>query len=74
MVFCQDQILENITFGKADFERNIDVSTKTKFRFASVSKIISTIAAMKLVDIGILYLDEDISSIIGFKVRNPNHT
>ncbi len=73
VVFCQDQILENISFGKADFARNIDVSTRTKFRFASVSKTISTIAVMKLAEQGTLNLDADINTILGYSVRNPNH-
>ena len=44
----------------------------TLYRIASVSKLVTTMGAMRLVDAGRLDLDSDISQYLGFKVRNPN--
>lgn len=43
--------------GFADLENNVRVSRQTYFRFASVSKPITAVIAMKLVEIGIIQLD-----------------
>ncbi|MFM1931827.1 MAG: FmtA-like protein [Bacteroidota bacterium] len=73
VVFCEDGIIENISIGKSDLARNIDSSVDTKYRIASVSKTITAIAAMQLVEQNLLDLDADISSILGYSVQNPNH-
>lgn len=51
-------------YGKADKEANQDVSIQSKFRVASVSKSITGIASVKLVEQGKLSLDD--------KVFGPN--
>lgn len=47
------------------------VDSSTCFRVASVTKLISTYGVMSLVESGELNLDEDISRVLGFAVRNP---
>ena len=47
------------------------VSEKTCFRIASITKWVTAIGLMTLYDQGKLDLDKDISSYLGFKVRNP---
>jgi len=47
------------------------VTPATMFRIASISKMMTTFGAMKLVDEGKLTLDEDIGNVLGFPVRNP---
>lgn len=49
------------------------VEEETIYRIASISKVIIGMAAMKLVEEGKLNLDEDISNILGFKIRNPKY-
>jgi CubicO group peptidase (beta-lactamase class C family) len=44
----------------------------TLYRMASVSKLVTTIAAMQLVDAGKLDLDADIGQYLGYTVRNPH--
>lgn len=51
------------SFGGAD--------ERTCFRIASVTKWVTAIGLMTLYDQGKLDLDKDISSYLGFKVRNP---
>jgi CubicO group peptidase (beta-lactamase class C family) len=52
-------------FGLADIENETPVREHTVFRFASVSKPITAVAALRLVDAGRLSLDQAISTIIG---------
>ena len=47
------------------------VDEKTCFRIASVTKWVTAIGLMTLYDQGKLDLDRDISSYLGYKVRNP---
>ncbi len=60
------------SFGFRDYERQLRVNSNTKYRIASISKIITAIGAMKLVEEGLLELDTDVSSYLGFEFRNPN--
>lgn len=51
---------------------NRPANTDTMYRIASISKLITTLGAMKLVDEGKLSLDADVSDYLGYKLRNPN--
>ena len=73
VVFCEDGIIENLAIGKSDFQRDLDVTEDTKYRIASVSKTITAIAVMQLVEQDLLDLDEDLSRILDYTVQNPNH-
>lgn len=73
VIFCEDGIIENLAIGKSDYNRNIDMSVNTKYRIASISKTITAIAIMQLVEQNLLDLDEDISSILGYTVQNPHN-
>lgn len=52
--------------------RNLTTDTQTLYRVASLSKLVTAIGAMRLVEQNKLDLDADISSYLGFRVRNPN--
>ena len=73
VVFCENGIIENISIGKSDLSRNINSAVDTKYRIASVSKTITAIAVIQLVEQNLLDLDADISNILGYSVQNPNH-
>jgi len=59
VVFCENGIIENISIGKSDFSRNINSSINTKYRIASISKTITAIAVMQLVEQNLLDLDHN---------------
>jgi len=59
------------TYGYGDIHANRPVDTSTKFCVASLSKLVTVICAMTLVDDGKLDLDKDISEYLGYDVRNP---
>ena len=50
----------------------VSVDNKTLFRVASISKLVTTLGVMQLVDQRKLDLDEDVSTYLGFRLRNPN--
>ena len=60
-------------FGYKNLEDSIPLSTDDMFRIASISKSFSATAIMKLAEEGKLSLDQDVSDLIGFKVRNPKY-
>lgn len=51
---------------------NLPTDTQTLYRVASISKLVTAIGAMQLVEQNKLALDADISRYLGFRVRNPN--
>ncbi len=58
-------------YGKARRKPDTAVDPFTCFRVASVTKLISTFGVMSLVENGELSLDEDVSNVLGFSLRNP---
>lgn len=44
----------------------------TMFRIASVSKLVTALGAMKLVEQGALALDQDVGAYLGYRLRNPH--
>ena len=60
-------------FGHRNRETGEEADISTIYRSASVSKHVSAMTAMTLVDRGLLSLDEDIGSYLGYPVRNPRY-
>ena len=60
-------------FGLKDVERATPLAEKDLFRIASISKSFSATAIMQLVEQGKVSLDDDMSDLVGFKVRNPRY-
>src|SRR3569623_222911 len=57
--------------GLADAAANRAVTPDSPVRIASISKMVTTIAAMRLVEQGKLDLDADVSRYLGYNFRNP---
>ena len=55
-----------------DSSRDEPADAATLYRIASVSKLVTTLGAMKLVEDGKLALDADIGDTLGYRVRNPH--
>ena len=51
---------------------SLPVTPATLFRIASVSKMMTTLGLMRLVEQGKLSLDQDVSIYLGFSLRNPH--
>jgi len=52
--------------------RSLRVNQHTKFRIASISKLVTAIGVMRLVEQGKIELDADVSEYLGFAFRNPD--
>jgi CubicO group peptidase (beta-lactamase class C family) len=61
MVASHDQILYSGAFGKRDLASGIDVRPDSIFAIASMTKAITSVAAMQLVERGKLKLDEPVA-------------
>ena len=59
------------SFGVKDAETKTPLSNENIFRIASISKSFSATAVMQLVEAKKLTLDQDVSELVGCKVRNP---
>ncbi len=57
-------------YGEQQKTTHVPVTEKTYFRGASVTKLVTGIGLMKMMDEGILDPDEDISTYLGYTVRN----
>src|SRR5947199_4875281 len=58
--------------GIADPQSGRRVAVDDPVRVASVSKMVTAIGVMKLVDQGRLDLNRDVSDYLGWRLRNPN--
>jgi len=54
-----------------DAKHSLPVTPATKFRVASISKTVTALAVMQLVERGLLDLDGDVSDVLGWPLRNP---
>ena len=52
--------------------KDLPADSGTLYRVASISKLVTTLGLMKLVEEGRVSLDEDASRYLGWKLRNPN--
>lgn len=67
------QIVYNKSFGYKDWENKTPLSNDDLMRIASISKSFTATSLLQLVDQGVISLDDDVSDLIGFTIRNPHH-
>ena len=67
------QIVYNESFGYANLEDKTPLTNEHIMRIASISKSFTATSLLQLVERGIISLDDDVSDLIGFQMRNPNH-
>jgi len=60
-------------FGYKNFSQSLPIDNATKFRIASISKSFTALGILKLYDQNLFELDDDVSTYLGYSVRNPNH-
>lgn len=60
-------------FISDDGESDLMADANTKYRIASISKVIVGVAAWTLADEGLLDMDADISDYLGYEFKNPNY-
>jgi CubicO group peptidase (beta-lactamase class C family) len=62
----------NSHIDNANPAMNVAADQNSLYRIASISKMVTAIGAMQLVEEGKLDLDADASTYLGFQLRNPN--
>ena len=65
------KIVFNKSYGYKDLESKTPLRNDDLMRIASISKSFTATAMMQLVEQGKISLDDDVSDLIGFKIRNP---
>jgi len=66
------KIVYSNAFGLKNIEQQTPLAKDDIFRIASISKSFSATAIMQLVEAKKLSLDDDLSDLLGFKIRNPH--
>ena len=67
------EIIYTGAVGHKDLETQEPLKADDLFRIASISKSFTATSLMQLIEEGVLSLDDDVSDLIGFPVRNPNY-
>ncbi len=67
------EIVYQRDYGLQNKNQKSPVTEDTYFRIASITKMVSAIGIMQLVEQGVLDLDQDISKYFGYEIINPNH-
>lgn len=73
LVICNGEITEAYYGGLRNYENDWSVDEATRYRIASISKSITAMGCMKLVESAVLDLDLAVSEYLPFVVSNPNH-
>ena len=67
------KIVYNESFGYKNLDEKIPLGNDDVMRIASISKSFTATSLMQFVDKGVISLDDDVSDLIGFNIRNPHH-
>ncbi|GAA3920338.1 serine hydrolase domain-containing protein [Luteimonas lutimaris] len=71
VTFDRDGITSSQAWGVADKATGRRVTAGDPVRVASISKLVTTIGVLRLVEAGKLDLDADAGDLLGFPLRNP---
>lgn len=72
-VVKKGKIVYTKAFGYRDLASQTPLTTDCLFRIASISKSFSATSIMQLAEAKKLALDDDVSKLVGFTVRNPKY-
>lgn len=64
--------LYDYAYGVKDLASDEKLSVDDIFRIASISKSFSSVAIFQLIEKGMLNLEDEVSDLIGFEVKNPH--
>ncbi|MGB3379816.1 MAG: serine hydrolase, partial [Allopontixanthobacter sediminis] len=71
VAFDENGVIAVETRGIADLTTQRPVTAYDPVRIASISKLVTAIAVMQLVEQGQLNLDTDVSDVLGWHLHNP---
>lgn len=70
-VVKKNKPIYDYAYGKKDIASGEKLSVNDVFRIASISKSFSSVAIFQLIEKGMLNLEDEVSDLIGFEVKNP---
>ena len=70
---CKNEPAQFFPIGLADYNAKDPITPDTPYRIASISKMVTALGVLKLVETQELELDTPIEHYLGFPVRNPTH-
>ncbi len=73
LVAKEGEVVYERYYGVQQATTKVPVTPDTYFRCASVTKLVTGIGLMKMMDEGLLAPDEDISTYLGYTVYNPRY-
>lgn len=73
LIYNKGKIVNKLNYGFSSLEKKRKVNNDTVFRIASISKVIVALCIMRLYEEGKLDFNEDVSTYLGFEVRNPKY-
>ncbi len=73
VVVKDNKIAYQANIGYKDKAQKTPLQEGDLFRIASISKSFTTTSLLQLVENGVLHLDDDVSDLIGFPIRNPHY-
>lgn len=71
VAFDRNRLGPVLAEGLADRATSRAVTADDPVRIASISKLVTALGIMRLVDAGVLDLDRDVSEYLGWRLRNP---
>ncbi len=71
VISYKGQVVFQMPYGKRNKSDMVDM--ETRFRIASITKMISAVGLMQLYDQGKIQLDAPLDDVLPFKVRNPSY-
>jgi len=71
VLFSAEGVTGSLAEGVADLATGRPVSIDDPVRVASISKLVTAIGVMRLVEAGVLQLDQDVSEVLGWRLRHP---
>ena len=71
LVMREGRITHEAQIGRRHYAPDLPVDADTLFRVASISKLVTGLGVMRLVEQGLLDLDADVGDVLGKPVRNP---
>ncbi len=71
LVLAGGEMVYQKGFGYANLELQTPVTPDTKFRIASISKLVTTIAIMQLAEQELVDLDRDVSTYLDWELKHP---
>src|SRR5690606_27249727 len=72
-VVKDNKLIYNESFGLKDTASQSPLQNDDIFRIASISKSFTATSLLQLVEAGKISLDDDVSELVGFTIRNPKY-